>query len=380
MGTKIGWTDETWNVNTGCSRVSPGCENCYAEVLSNRIYAMGNKAYEGVTRKTKGGRIVWTGEINEISSRLAVPLRWRKSRLVFVNSMSDLFHENNSFRYIAAVFGVMARAWDHTFQVLTKRPERMVEFLEWLTKAPHVLSDVCTMIQPKQVQRCFCEAREHGVDKRLLSMDGSRHIRWPLENVWVGVSAENQEMADTRIPILRRCDVASGLSASAWTTFVSYEPALEAVDFSDHITPALVTWDHRFLHHPNPEIRHIGGQWQMGVDWIIVGGESGGNARPFEVRWARDLIRQCKSKHTAVFVKQMGSNPVLVDEEEREGWGPGVRISGHALNAGPAVVRCSNRAGADPDEWPKNLRVQQFPRTRVNRDEDVLGELVRTTD
>jgi len=171
---KIQWTEKTWNPLVGCSRVSEGCRHCYAERTAFRLAACGRPQYKGLTKKTKNGEIHWTGKVRLLESALDKPLHWKKPSRIFVNSMSDLFHEKAEDSWIEHIFSVMAEAPQHTFQVLTKRPERM---LEWIRRARPV----------------------------------------PLPNVWLGVSVENQEMAEERLPLL--------IQTPAAVRWVSYEPA-----------------------------------------------------------------------------------------------------------------------------------------------------------
>jgi protein gp37 len=252
--TKIEWTDRTWNPVRGCSRVSEGCRRCYAE----RIFARNLPAMRSPTTKEpfaimtpSGAR--WTGKVELIESKLSEPLHWKKPQRVFVNSMSDLFHEALPDDAIERVFAVMALCPHITFQVLTKRPERM---LEWSRRIfPH---DSVMHIM----------SRDHGVDAFAL--------RWPLPNVWLGVSVEDQATADARIPLL--------LQTPAAIRFVSYEPALGPVDFGTWIDP----------------------MWVPNLDWIICGGESGPGARPPHPAWFRQTRDQCEAAGVAFFFKQWG--------------------------------------------------------------------------
>lgn len=246
--TNIEWTDETWNPIRGCSRVSAGCDHCYAIRQAHRQNHPGG-AYEGLTKIRT--RMDWSGVVRLVPEKLDEPLKWRKPRRVFVNSMSDLFHESLPFLDIDDVFETMAEADRHTYQVLTKRPERMLEFCQW------------------------------------------RNQRWgrpPLANVWLGISVEDQRTADERIPLL--------LQTPAAVRFVSYEPALGPVDFGP-------TWMDRDRYGANC----IDGG--ATIDWIIVGGESGPGARPCDVAWIRSVVQQCKAAGVPCFVKQVGSRPVV---------------------------------------------------------------------
>ena len=192
----IQWTDETWNPVVGCSRVSRGCEHCYAERVAHRGMA---PAHKGLTVMGKHGPR-WTGEVRFLPDVLSKPLRWRQPRRVFVNSMSDLFHEQVSDEQIAAVFGVMAMTPQHTFQVLTKRPERAVRWFEWAEQWNSV-----GLVRDMRGARCVGAAVASGVpDERIAAFHGP----WPLPNVWLGVSVEDQATADERIPHLLRCPAA----------------------------------------------------------------------------------------------------------------------------------------------------------------------------
>lgn len=172
----IEWTDATWNPVAGCRVLSEGCKNCYAMRMAARLQAMGHPSYEGTTRKS-GGRYVWTGKTNLAEHALTAPLSWKKPRLVFVNSMSDLFQESIPFEFVGRIWETMSKARIHTFQILTKRPDRMAQFLDWRSQAP-------------------------------------------LANVWLGTSVEDQRVT-ARIEALRRC--------SAVTRFVSFEPLIGSV-------------------------------------------------------------------------------------------------------------------------------------------------------
>jgi protein gp37 len=302
--TGIEWTDATWNPVRGCSRVSAGCENCYAMRQAHRTSGRGG-AYEGLTTIRKG-KVDWSGAVRLVPELLDQPLRWRRPRRVFVNSMSDLFHESLPDDAIRDVFGIMGEARHHTFQVLTKRPARMLAFLS----------------DPE--------------NRRLLTILGQRPELdvWPLPNVWLGVSVEDQATADARIPLL--------LDTPAAVRFVSYEPALGPVDLQ---RISVSGWAHCGFNSltgvPAGEDRAV----LPHLDWIIVGGESGPGARPFNVRWAHTIVNQCREAGVPVFVKQLGAKPF-------EPYSDGTPF---------ADVRLQDRKGGDPQEWPKDLRVREFP-------------------
>jgi protein gp37 len=297
--TSIEWCDKVWNPVRGCSRVSRGCEHCYAERFAARFSDDG-KPFRGFAVSTYGGPR-WTGKVALVPEKLEEPLRWRKPRRVFVNSMSDLFHESLSGDAIADVFYIMGDARRHTFQVLTKRPARMRDFVR-------------DLVQQERVEK-FSNL-------------------WPLRNVWLGVSVEDQKTVDERIPLL--------LDTPAALRFVSYEPALGPVSFAQALT------------FNRPEDIHpedTGGRMlaaMRGIDWLIVGGESGPGARPFDVAWARSVIAECRAAGVPCFVKQMGDKP-KTDHRTR----PAGEDWSWTSFCGPK--------GKDPALWPEDLRVREFP-------------------
>lgn len=262
----IEWTDATWNPVRGCSRVSEGCRNCYAERMAGRFSGPGLWA-EGIVNDTPAGPR-WNGNVYLVPDKLDQPLRWRRPRRVFVNSMSDLFHEGLPDEDIAAVFGIMAVARGHTFQVLTKRPERM---RDWMDRA--------------STADCVETAHRYGALSHASPLWKGRP--WPLPNVWLGVSVEDQATADTRIPVL--------LDTPAAVRFVSAEPLLGPVNMR------------RGIYQMNENDKLGTGTSLAGIDWVIVGGESGPGARPMHPDWARRLRDQCEAAGVAFFMKQMGS-------------------------------------------------------------------------
>jgi protein gp37 len=249
MTTKIQWTNETWNPVTGCDRTSPGCDHCYALTLAGRLKAMGQAKYQNDgDPRTSGPGFGVTCHPGELDR----PLSWRKPRMVFVNSMSDLFHKDVRPHFIASVFDTMARCPQHTFQILTKRSQRMASLLG-------------TALLPADV----------------------------LPNVWLGTSIESDRYA-FRADHLR--------ATPAAVRFLSCEPLLGPLPSLD----------------------------LSGIDWCIVGGESGPGARPMDLAWARDLVDRCRAAGVAVFVKQLGSR-----------WG---------------------RSHHDIGTWPEDLQVREMPR------------------
>lgn len=295
--TAIGWTDETWNPVRGCSRKSEGCRHCYAEQQAARIVRMGKgkpTAYDGLV-KVVNGEPRWTGVVRLVPEHLADPLCWRTPRRVFVNSMSDLFHESLTNEQIAAVFGVMAAAPQHTFQVLTKRADRMRAWFEWL-RGPS--EDTFTMQQrgivsaPNTARALLDAAYEYLGKARKPELDAAWRSPaieadpWPLPNIWLGVSVENQEAADERIPLL--------LQTPAAVRFLSCEPLLGPVD---------IIASQESVADPAP--------W---IDWVIDGCESGPDARPAQPEWFKSLEEQCRAAGVAYFHKQEFINGKLVHD------------------------------------------------------------------
>lgn len=300
--TKIEWTDASWNPIRGCSRVSTGCINCYAESIAARFSEPG-QPYNGLAHFVTypGGEheARWTGEVRFIEERLMDPLRWRKPRRIFVNSMSDLFHEKIPDKWIDRIFSVMALCPQHIFQVLTKRPERMRDYIRvWFERL--AINDV--FIDHPTGRTRFADL----IDWSLLPSI--------LPNVWLGTSCENQETTDERIPFL--------LQTPAAISFISAEPLLGPIDIQ------------RFLEEPTR------------LSWVIIGGESGSGARPFHVSWANQIIEQCVTAGVACFVKQLGAN-----------------VTGmHANGVNLTTLQLHDRKGGDPTEWPLSLQVRQWPK------------------
>jgi len=262
---KIEWTDETWNPTTGCSKVSAGCANCYMFREWPRL--AGNPKTDYYGREPT--------DVQTHDKRLDQPLRWKKPRMIFVNSMSDLFHEDIPFKFVDKVFAAMALTPHHTYQVLTKRPERMVEYLSQVTLERMALS----------VPKAMWKISKQIANAAILGNKTLKRKRcsWPLPNVWLGVSVEDQKTADERIPLL--------LSTPVAIRFVSYEPALGPISIEPYM--------------PNKLWNDLETWRQPELSWIIVGGESGPKARPSHSDWFRSVRDQCKVSGVPFFMKQM---------------------------------------------------------------------------
>jgi len=279
--TGIEWTDTTWNPVSGCSKVSPGCAHCYAETFTRRFAG----PEEFATVRTHPDRV-------------GAPLRWRRGRRVFVNSMADLFHPAVGVEFLARVWAVMAVTERHTYQVLTKRHARMRALLGSERFRDLVVDAVLELVATRGAAVAHLEPVE------------LRERWWPLRNVWCGVSVEDQQRAELRVPAL--------LGTPSVVRFVSCEPLLAPVDLSGWL--------------PRP---HQDRSVVPGLGWVIVGGESGPGARPLHPGWVEALITQCEVAGVGCFVKQLGS--VWARAHHQRG------------------------KGGDPAAWPARLRVREFP-------------------
>ena len=316
---KIEWTEASWNPTRGCTKIGPGCKHCYAETFAERWKGLAGHPYEqGFLPRL-------------VPESLGLPLTWKRPRRIFVDSMSDLFHESFPYEYIAAVFGVMAACPQHTFQVLTKRADRLLAFFGWLDARALATKGVPEWICRAEAARALSDAV---LSERLLTnwiVHGLREeaARWPLSNVWLGVSAEDQQHADERIPAL--------LASPAAVRFVSAEPLLGEVDLW-----AFLKGDIR-----DRSLAALGEAPTPGLDWVIAGGESGPGARLTDIQWLRSLRDQCKAAGVPFFLKQLGARAY-------ESW-PDMRIG----------IPQKSKKGGDPAEWPEDLRnARAFPEVR----------------
>ena len=272
----IEWTDSSWNPVVGCSIVSPGCTNCYAMKMAARIETMHEATHYAGTTKKVNGNAVWTGKLALAPDHiLTAPLRWKKPRRIFVNSMGDLFHEDAPDEWIDRCFAVMALAPQHTFQILTKRPERMKDYF--------ASRQTGTNLERSDLIEYAIMEEQRGSGVRDIAEFGG----WPLPQVWLGVSAERQKEADERIPIL--------LQTPAAIHFVSLEPLLGPIDLMWGWFPQ------------NVEDEIDGRAKTTGLNWVIVGGESGSGARPMHPDWARAIRDKCKAAGASFLFKQYGA-------------------------------------------------------------------------
>lgn len=354
--TSIEWTDYSWPVVNGCRRKSAGCGTgraggCYAERLAATRLKHTDR-YRGLAVMTDKGP-QWTGEVRLVEAELEMPLRLRKPSRIFVADMGDLFYEAVPIRSIARVFAVMALAERHTFQLLTKRPERMRELLaneRFWVEVVH-LAEQLVLTRDRVTWGGMC-----GFDALAEQLVAARALR----HAWLGVSVEDQATADERIPLL--------LDTPAAVRWVSQEPQIGEVVYREDWLRG------RFDHCPeetdDPETDGCRGCAGWGIecaavrgarlDWIVIGGESGPGARPFDLAWARSTIAQCRAAGVPVFCKQLGAHVVFDGFQPAGAWWP--VHDAWAQTAQGFRVTLRDRKGGDPSEWPEDLRVREFPR------------------
>lgn len=293
--TRIAWTDMVWNPIRGCTPVSEGCRNCYAARQALRFAGEGG-AYAGLVRRTPGGPR-WTGEVRLVPEVLMAPLHWRTPKKIFVNSMGDIFHPLVPEEWLDKVFAVMALCPQHTFQLLTKRPRRMVEYLLNLPRRAANTPALANRCIPYEDGR-ICQLLRNALGPGTPVIERN----WPLKNVWVLVSIEDQATADERLPWLLR--------APAAVRGVSLEPMLGPVDFlavrPDAWTVLNVLEGVGYTTRPAAMGQTIPNVWTERVDWVIVGGETGPGARPLNPQWVRDVRDQCVEAGVAFWFKSWG--------------------------------------------------------------------------
>lgn len=362
---RISWTDATWNPVSGCTKVSEGCANCYIDrtppfrIARRRFLKSGvhDRDCQVVTASNwqrmqetiectcrSSDQIGATTGVTLHPERLQQPLRWRRPRRIFVNSLSDVFHDEVPDSFIAQMFAVMAASPQHTYQVLTKRPARMRTLLTsrrvmegpggWMAFEAMVRNAYSAL--KNNQGRCIREDEPRGLQE-VLGWANAEEFPWPLPNVWLGVSAENQKWADRRIPQL--------LETPAAVRFVSMEPLLGPVNLTRlHGHCPTHDFEGGFCSGPCPDL--------IIPDWVIVGGESGPNARPMHPDWARKLRDQCRQVGIPFWFKQWGEWVEVPIEEARHGdqW---LLSRDGAVWGWPYPWREDNppQAGADEGRW-----------------------------
>lgn len=348
MGDKsaIQWTEATWNPIRGCRRKNKDCINCYAEAMAARFSGQG-QPYDGLAVMTANGPR-WTGEIRVIDEHMYDPLRWQRPRLIFVNSMSDMFYEDLTFTEITRIVAVMTLARRHTFQVLTKRPERMAEYLTAPGRAAEIAAVASAMafnLWPLKGRKipmhvpAALKADRHPDAEQVFDRGISSEnqwtpeidMRWPLPNVWWGASMGHQAAVDEFGPYLIQA------RPNAQVLWASVEPQLELI--------TLAKW----LPHTR-ETSQTREEFYPGLDWVVVGGESGPGARPFDLAWARSIVQQCQAASVPVFLKQLGANP----------------FDSTATHLPPAeLIFMRDKKGGDIAEFPEALQIREWPAAGV---------------
>lgn len=361
MATTIPWTDETWNpirarftdpltgeVRQGwhCERVSAGCGQgygndqrggCYAEVRNKGFYNLGTKL--PYTRQSRDKVEIYLDE-----EALLQPLRWKKARRIFPCSMTDWMGAWVPDEWIDRMLAVAALCPQHTFLFLTKRAERLCGYLQGLADSATHLSRAAEWASESAHWLIACGAMRRDKEDQE-SDDGSDYLyekllvtaREGFSNCWQGISCEDQKTADERIPYL--------LQTPAAVRFISAEPLLGPVEFSD-------------VSRRSDAVEQLGRRALAGIDWVIVGGESGPRARPFNVQWGRSIIGQCKAASVPVFMKQLGAKPYLHCDDQTSAVGFYLGPPDDGQNY---LVLLKDRKGEDLAEWPEDLRIREFP-------------------
>lgn len=333
--TSIEWTRSddgtpgaTWNPVTGCTKISKGCDNCYAETLAERFRGTPGHYFEGGF------------DVQLRDHKLYEPIRWKKPRRIFVNSMSDLFHKDVPTEYIARVFAVMALTPQHTYQLLTKRHGRMRALLN----KPEFWYHVGRFA--RHIGYEYDQAANYLADGRnIYDTAVWEQLRF-LPNAWIGASVEDQKWADIRIPAL--------LDTPAAIRFLSCEPLVGPINFQpdDHT-------GHERDYDGGPEgggyicldcstdeqnVEWTTQEFPPGINWVICGGESGPGSRPMDLSWAQSIVTQCRDAKVPVFVKQLGT-------AWARDWTTG----------GKTIAAHGDRKGSEMAHWPAELRIREFP-------------------
>jgi protein gp37 len=376
--TSIEWTDRTWSpirvrvkadaaaiahekgytslvsiaermvgrVGPHCEHVSPGCENCYAGTNNRRCLPSNGT---GLPYDRRSRDLVEAFVDERI---LLEPLKWKEPQRIFVENQSDLLGEWVADEMLDRVFAVMALCPHHTFQILTKRPERMLQYCSEAAITVRIVRNAILILETLNARR-----------EQSIQRDWSDPLwhRWPYDNVHLGVSCENQETADKRIPLL--------LQTPAAVRFISAEPLLGPLDLrqlrymNDEVEcewNALTAY-HEVLHSNSMDICATAEDGVTKLDWVIAGGESGPGARPCNADWIRGIALQCKGARVPVFVKQLGGRPT-----DRLARCTSYPVPGHVWTdeggGSHFVPHLKDKKGGDWNEWPEDLRVREFPK------------------
>lgn len=337
------YRDPDGNVVHACIHKSTGCLHCYAETLAGRWGRAGKKF---TAENMKG----LTPFLDESELKRMLTLKAASGRMCFIGDMTDIFGEWVPFELLDKLFAVFALRPDVIWQVLTKRAWWMREYCSRFSGS--------VSIDDAGILQSHAHPRNDNYRASFLT--------WPLSNVWLGVSCENQQYADERILLL--------LQTPAAKRFISYEPALDKIEISNYLMPPTsLPGKHRQL-SPGEWIVDVEGAHLMwrGLDWCIAGGESGPGARPFNIQWARSIVQQCKAADVPVFVKQMGGNAQTRNDQVADVWhyadgsdmdtAEGPDHPQYQYQGGLVTLTLKDRKGGSMEEWPDDLRVREFPK------------------
>jgi protein gp37 len=317
MPTKIQWTNETWNPIVGCSKVSDGCRNCYAERMAYRLQRMGIYPYHDHPDLEPVNKRGWTGLVSLNESAMDKPLHWKKSRMIFVCSMGDLFHESVPFEWIDKVIAVITLCPQHTFQILTKRADRMLEYFK---------------LRQPSVRGHNILIEQAALSKILLE---GHLVIIPPSNLWLGVTCENQKCADQRIPTL--------LQIPAAVRFLSLEPLLEDININIHYL--------RDIKRQGFSGYYDSG-WKEPFQWVIIGCESGPSRRPCKLEWVRNIVSQCRAANVPIFVKQL---PFPLQSTKTIH-----RPNSNCLDDDIEIY--GSYVEHDIEKFPEDLRIREYPK------------------
>lgn len=354
--------DATWTCIEGCTKCSPGCANCFALAYARRYTGYPPSPCYGLVKNGE-----WTGEVRCREDKLTVPLRWKDPRVIFVNIRSDTFHPDVPFDFIHSMHAIMSLCPQHTFIICTKRAERMAEFYckdygPYKFECDH--TDAGFWVEQAMYGGVTGKRLPERADQQRLHLLTGDNWHWPLPNVWLGVTVENQAAADERIPHLLRCPAAvrwvsaepllGGINLLPWIAELrcenhcawhGYEDELESDDSGgeprcpqcESNSAVVDNWDYR------------GDTRRPPIDWLATGGETGPGARPCDVEHIRSVVEQCKAANVPVWVKQMGSQScdALTHAESK--------CRGGFKRATPTG------RGDDMNEWPEDLQVRERP-------------------
>lgn len=373
------WPIDSWDFLIGCSYTSPGCTNCYGkEKAAWHANKYVSSPYRKVLQKHDGKYVAWNGEYAHVVGKFLAPLNQVRPRMILTNSTGDMFHPSVPHHMIAAAFGVMAAATRHTFLIVTKYPHRAKDFFDRAleddrTRNPGIEATPGRLhcIHEALVYEMTYSGKEDFHTKWCPEIKGP----WPLPNVWLGVSVENQVAANDRIPHLLQCP--------ATVRFVCYEPALspiqlDVLDYGSFASLSGLTGDISMAGRgtsPGMEFSKY-----PGLDWVVISGESGKQARPHELSWARSIVRQCRAADVPVHIKQLGSDVIETGAPDGSHDALDMQMQGAGFSR-IHTLKLTGR-GEHMSEWPVDLRIQEWPSQAQHHINQVMArqELLRSAE